>query len=148
MKALDEFNSLEEAIVNTSEFPSLKSSNFSKDSLAKIELQVYKPNYLKYTSNNANNGLAVFSEIYYPQGWQARIDGKEVDHIRVDYTLRALEIPKGNHTIEFSFEPQVVKTGSMISLVSSLGILLLIVGGFYYEFFFRKEESDTFEETE
>ncbi|WP_318640686.1 YfhO family protein [Flavobacterium ardleyense] len=148
MKALDEFNSLEEAIVNTSEFPSLKSSNFSKDSLAKIELQVYKPNYLKYTSNNANNGLAVFSEIYYPQGWQARIDGKEVDHIRVDYTLRALEIPKGNHTIEFSFEPQVVKTGSMISLVSSLGILLLIVGGIYYEFFFRKEESDTFEETE
>ena len=148
MQALDKFNSLEEVIVNTSEFPAMIASSFIADSLAKIELQVYKPNYLKYTSNNDNDGFAVFSEIYYPQGWQAKIDGKEVEHIRVDYTLRGLAVPKGKHTIEFSFEPQVVKTGSMISLFSSLGILLLIIGGIYYEFFFKKRDSDIVEEKE
>ena len=142
MNALDKFNSLEEVIVNTSEFPSMTASSFVADSLAQIQLQVYKPNYLKYTSNNSNDGFAVFSEIYYPQGWQARIDGKEVEHIRVDYTLRGLTVPKGKHTIEFTFEPQVVKTGSMISLFSSLGILLLIIGGIYYEFFYKKEETN------
>lgn len=146
MMALDKFNSLEEVIVNTSEFPAINASSFVADSLAQIQLQVYKPNYLKYISNNNNDGFAVFSEIYYPQGWQARIDGKEVEHSRVDYTLRGLAVPKGKHTIEFAFEPQVVKTGSMISLFSSLGILLLIIGGIYYEFFYKKRESDIIED--
>ena len=142
MKALDEFNSLEDAIVNTAEFPSMTATSFATDSVANIKLQVYKPNYLKYISNNDYDGFAVFSEIYYPQGWQARIDGKDVDHIRVDYTLRGLAVPKGKHTIEFTFEPQVVKTGSMIALFSSLGILLLIIGGIYYEFFYKKRILD------
>ena len=148
MKALDDFDSLKEAILNTNEFPAVSGSTFIKDSVATIKLDVYKPNYLKYSSQNSNDGFAVFSEIYYPQGWQARIDGKEVDHVRVDYTLRALAIPKGTHTIEYTFEPQVVKTGSMISLFSSLGILLLIIGGIYYEFFYKKRESETTQEVE
>jgi hypothetical protein len=103
------------------------------DSTATIKLNIYKSNYLKYTSNNANDGFAVFSEIYYKNGWNAYIDGKLNDHYRVDYVLRGLPIPAGKHTIEFKFEPQVVKTGSMISLISFIGILLLLAGGIYYE---------------
>ena len=107
---------------------------FSKaDETATIKLNIYKSNYLKYTSNNANDGFAVFSEIYYKNGWNAYIDGKLNDHYRVDYVLRGLPIPAGKHIIEFKFEPQVVKTGSIISLISFIGILLLLIGGIYYE---------------
>jgi hypothetical protein len=114
--------------------------NFVKDSLATIELDLYKPNHLKYTSNNANDGFAVFSEVYYAHGWKATIDGKETPIYKVNYTLRGLEIPKGKHTIEFKFEPEVVKTGSTIALFSSIGMLLLIIGGVYFEQKGKKKE--------
>jgi len=104
------------------------------DSLASIQLKEFKPNYLKYESRNTSEGLAVFSEIYYSQGWNAYIDGKLIPHFRVNYVLRALELPKGNHTIEFKFEPAVVETGSKIALASStiFGILLLL--GLFFAF--------------
>ena len=108
-------------------------AHYKVDSTATIKLEFNKPNYLKYTSNNTNNGFAVFSEMYYKNGWNATIDGKKVDILKVDFALRGLAIPAGKHTIEFKFEPQVVKTGSMIALVSSVGMLLLLVGGFYFE---------------
>ncbi len=107
---------------------------FIKDSLASIQLMDYKPNYLKYTSNSSNDGFAVFSENYYGDGWQAYIDGVEAGHIRVNYVLRGLEIPKGEHTVEFKFDPQVVKTGSSIALGSSILLGLLLLGGLFYEF--------------
>ena len=133
MKALDKFDSKNEVIINTSEFPLALQSNYKKDSLAQIKLIEYKPNYIKYVSENTNKGLAVFSEIYYPKGWIATIDNKEVPVFRTNYTLRGLEIPAGKHTIEFKFEPQVVQTGSTIVLMSGLGMLLLIGGGIYFE---------------
>lgn len=133
MLALEKLNSKEEVIVNKSEFPVAIQTSYEKDSLAKIELIEYKPNYIKYTSENANKGLAVFSEIYYPKGWIATIDGKEAPIFRTDYTLRGLEIPAGKHTIEFKFEPQVIETGGTIVLLSGLGMLLLIGGGVYFE---------------
>ena len=112
----------------------LKDENFVTDSLATIKLNVYKPNHLIYTSNNANNGFAVFSEIYYKNGWKVVIDGTPQGKIeKVDYTLRGMHIPKGKHTIEFKFEPQVVKTGSTIALFSSIGMLLVIIGGIYFD---------------
>ena len=77
--------------------------------------------------------MAIFSEIYYPKGWKITIDGKEAEQIRANYVLRALEIPAGKHTIEFKFEPDVVKTGSSIALFSSIGMLLLLIGGIYFE---------------
>jgi hypothetical protein len=136
MKALDSLDSKNVAVLNQSEFGSIFKNDdtaFAKDSSATIKLDVYKPNYLKYSSVNSNKGLAVFSEIYYEKGWNAFIDGKEVSHSRVDYVLRALTIPAGKHTIEFKFEPQVVKTGSTITLISSIGMLLLLAGGIYFE---------------
>ncbi|MDR6843593.1 YfhO family protein [Flavobacterium granuli] len=133
MKALDKFNSKEVAVINENEFSDIKNKAFVKDSLATITLDSYLPNNLKYTSNNTEEGLAVFSEMYYEKGWKALIDGKETSIMRADYTLRAIILPAGRHTIEFKFEPQVVKTGSAITLVSSIGMLFLLVGGFYFE---------------
>jgi uncharacterized membrane protein YfhO len=94
---------------------------------------------LKYTSINTNEGLAVFSEMYYKNGWNAYIDGKKVDHFQADYVLRALPIPAGKHSIEFKFEPQVVQTGSTITLISSIGIVLLLIAGIYFE---RKKNTE------
>ena len=132
MKALDSLDSKNSAIVNSKDFE-IKNKAFAKDSSATITLDSYKPNHLKYTSNNANEGFAVFSEMYYGKGWNAFIDGKKVDHIRVDYVLRGLQIPAGKHAIEFKFEPLVIKTGSTITLISVVGMLLLLVGGIYFE---------------
>lgn len=132
MKALDKFDSKNVAIVNTKEF-TIQNKNFVKDASAVITLDAYKPNHLTYTSTNANAGLAVFSEMYYAKGWKAYVDGKETPIYRADYVLRAIEIPAGKHQLEFKFEPQVVQTGSLIALVSSIGMLLLLVGGIYIE---------------
>lgn len=133
IRALDSLDTKNEAIVTKEFFKSVSSPSFVKDSLAGITLTEYKPNYLKYTSQNTNKGLAVFSEIYYPKGWKVTIDGKEATPIRANFVLRALEIPAGKHTIEFKFEPDVVKKGSSIALFSSIGMLLLLVGGIYFE---------------
>ena len=132
MKALASLDSKNVAVVNNKEFE-LKNTAFAKDTLATIELESYKPNHLEYTSNKTNAGLGVFSEMYYGKGWNSYIDGKSVDHIRVNYVLRGLQIPAGKHKIEFKFEPQVVKTGSTITLISSVGMLLLLIGGIYFE---------------
>ena len=132
MKALDQLDSKNVAVINSKEF-AINKSAFAKDSSAVITLDSYQPNHLKYTSINANEGLAVFSEMYYKNGWNAYIDGKNVEHLQANYVLRALLIPAGKHTVEFKFEPQVVKTGSTIALVSSIGMLLLLIGGIYFE---------------
>lgn len=86
--------------------------------------------------------MAIFSEMYYEEGWNAYIDGKAVPHFEANYTLRGLKIPAGKHTIEFKFEPQVVKTGSTIALVSFLGMLVLLGFGIYTEWKKKKSASN------
>ncbi|MDI1255956.1 MAG: YfhO family protein [Flavobacterium sp.] len=134
MKALDTLDTKNIAVRNSEDF---KKSGilpvFKTDSLATIKLDVYKPNYIKYTSNNTNPGLAVFSEVYYPNGWNVYVDGKNDSHFRVDYVLRGMTLPAGKHKIEFKFEPSIVKTGGTIALISSIGMILLIGGGVYFE---------------
>ena len=110
------------------------SSKYIVDSLASIKIIKHQPNYLKYQSNNSNNGFAVFSEVYYGNGWKTFIDGNVTTHMRVNYTLRGMPIPKGKHVIEFKFDPDVVKTGSTIALASSLLFGLLLLCGLFYEF--------------
>jgi len=144
MKALDKMDTKNVAVVNQNEFGSMvRKTTFDKDSTAAISVVKYKPNYLKYTSNNPKDGLAVFSEMYYGDGWNAYIDGKKTDHFRADYVLRAMHVPAGKHTIEFKFEPEVVQKGSTIALASSIGMLFLIAGGLYIErrkLWFAKEQ--------
>lgn len=132
MKALSKLNTKNEVVIN-SVVNDIKENSFEKDSIALIELVQHKPNYLKYLSNNSNSGFAVFSENYYKNGWKATIDGKEVNILNVNYVLRGLQVPAGKHTIEFKFEPQVVKTGSTIALISSIGMFLLMGAGVYFE---------------
>jgi hypothetical protein len=107
--------------------------NISDDSSATIVQNSYAPNHLVYSSKSNSNQVAVFSEIYYDKGWNAYIDGQKVDYFRANYVLRALEIPSGEHTIEFRFEPQVFKIGERISFASSLLLILLLLGGIYVE---------------
>jgi uncharacterized membrane protein YfhO len=136
MKALDKLDNKNVAVINEYEFGSWFKNDphtFSVDSTATIYLVRNKPNHLKYSSNNKNEGFAVFSEMYYKNGWNATVDGKKTSILRVDYALRGINIPAGKHTIEFKFEPQVVKTGSTIALVSSFGMLMLLIGGIYFE---------------
>jgi uncharacterized membrane protein YfhO len=102
-----------------------------------------KPNYLKYDASVTDNRLAVFSQIYYPYGWQAFMDGVKVDHIRADYALRALVIPAGKHTVEFRFEPATLKKGKMISMVGSFLVLLLILGTVFVEWKGRKKPAES-----
>ncbi len=82
----------------------------------------YAPNALTYRSNSANGGIAIFSEIYFPWGWTATIDGKETQIGRANYVLRAIRIPAGQHEIKFRFDPQSVKVTNNISIASVAGI--------------------------
>ncbi|MGB8704463.1 MAG: YfhO family protein, partial [Gillisia sp.] len=104
------------------------------DSSARIKLIQYRPNKLVYKSKSSEKSLAIFSEIYYPDGWTAAIDSKEAQILNADYVLRALVVPAGTHTIEFNFNPKIVKTGSTISLASSAILFLLLVGGVFFAF--------------
>ena len=126
IKALDNFNPRTTAIVDRRFEEFLISSNVDT-SVATIKLDNYKPNYLKYSSKTTLDQLAVFSEIFYDKGWNAYVDGELKPHFRANYILRAMQIPKGNHIIEFKFEPKVYVTGESISLTSSI-ILLLLLG--------------------
>ena len=139
MRQLDSINTKRQAIVENNDrelFSSYRDlpNNFELDSITQISVTSYQPNYIKYQSSNNNTGFAVFSEIFYKHGWRAYIDGISVEHIPVNYVLRGLTVPAGEHTIEFKFEPQVVKTGSTISLSSSIILILLISGGLFWEF--------------
>lgn len=93
---------------------------------ANIELIRNKPNKLEYVFNGETDKTIVFSEIYYPIGWQARIDGKPVEHYLVNYILRALPVEKGKHIITFEFNPPVVKKGTKIRYASFTIFLLLL----------------------
>ena len=102
---------------------------FTTDSTSTINLLSYKMNQLEYKSSNPYDGFAVFSEVYYPHGWNAYIDGELVEHQQVNYILRGLDIPAGEHVIMFKFEPEVVKTGGYISIAGHLILVLLLVFG-------------------
>ncbi|WP_343486480.1 YfhO family protein [Allomuricauda sp. d1] len=142
IKKLGNFDSEMEAVVDTQKYPRVTKLSYAVDSMATIQLTDYRPNALKYEYSNLNEGFAVFSEMHYPHGWNAYLDGKPVDHLRVNYALRGMKTPAGNHTIEFKFEPEVVKTGSQIALASNILLGLLIVGGIVFSFWKPKRESE------
>ena len=100
----------------------------------KIELKELSPNKLKYTASSTEDRLAVFSEIWYPHGWEATIDGNKTDYIRANYLLRAMVVPAGQHEIEFTFAPKSLKTGQLVALISSLLVLLLALGWLFQEY--------------
>lgn len=137
----DAFDAKKTAIIRKTFEKELTGYTFGKDSASSIRLDKYGVNNLAYTSNNAQNGLAVFSDIWYPHGWKAYIDGKEVPIIRTNYILRALKIPAGQHKIEFRFRPQSYEKGNTIALFSSVLLLLAGVTGLYLAFKGKKEDA-------
>jgi len=108
------------------------------DSAASIKLSSYHPDSLRYRSNNSAEGLAVFSELYYP-GWRAYLDGKEVPYGRVNYALRALKIPAGSHEVLFVFAPEKGHNYGQMELACSVFILLLLPAAFILG---RKKEQE------
>jgi len=107
---------------------SVESGPATVDSLATITLLEHQPPYMKYESNSSSKGIAVFSEIFYPKGWHAFIDGKEVPILRANYVLRALEVPPGKHAIEFKFEPRPYTVGNNITMASGWVLLIVVLG--------------------
>ena len=119
------------AIINKNKFEDYmaklpKDQIYAEDSSA-IVLTEYKPNHITYEARAFRDRLAVFSEIYYPKGWQAYIDGQPAEHINADYILRAMVIPQGDHRIEFKFDPASVRVGKIIAAVASSLILLALL---------------------
>ena len=108
-----------------------KNLNVSADANAKIELVDYSPMKMTYKSSSNTDQIAVFSEVFYPHGWTATIDGKEVPIEKANYVLRAVPVQKGNHTIVMEFKPQVISTGNMIVIVSNILLLIVVAGGIY-----------------
>ncbi len=127
LEALSDFNPVQVAVADVKYKEQF--FDFTKDPSATIELTDYKPNQLTYKSKAASDQLAVFSEIYYGEkGWNAYLDGKLVPHFRVDYVLRAMKIPAGEHEIIFKFEPKIWKTASTVALIGSILFVLIIIG--------------------
>lgn len=130
MKALDHFNPADTVVIDRRFQQTVGAFTPAADSNARITLNKYGLNELKFTAINTGAGLGVFSDIYYPAGWKAFIDGKETPILRVNYALRGLVIPAGKHEIVFRFEPATFFLGRKISAVSSVLLLLLVATGF------------------
>jgi hypothetical protein len=130
--------------VISSEFKNIKASK-SVDSSAKITLTKYGVNTLQYSSNNKFASPVIFSEIYYPEGWNCYIDGKQVADFRANYILRGVMVPAGKHKIEWKFEPKSMETGSLVSGIGSVLLILSCLTVFFVEI---KDKLKTLDETE
>ena len=132
IRALDSILTKSAVVVNENNIH--KKINFSSaiDSLAYIRLTEYSLNSLTYETSSKFDEFSVFSEIYYKNGWRSYIDGELQPYTNVNYILRGMEIPKGEHIIKFKFEPSVIKTGSIISLISYALMLLIPISWFFY----------------
>lgn len=127
---LDSFDPSKEALIDKKFSTQVTRESYPATTGDTISLTSYLPNELVYRSRAQEERLAVFSEIYYPEGWKVSVDGNESTHFRADYILRAMIVPAGDHEIKFTFEPASYKTGNMISLASSVLLILAFAGYF------------------
>lgn len=103
---------------------------------ASVRLLSYAPDRLEYEYSSANPGTLVFSEIYYPYGWKASIDGVAAGHFRANYVLRAMNVPAGSHNISFVFDPDSVRKGDAIAVVCI--IIMYLAAALIIFMYFRK----------
>ena len=113
------------------------------DTASTIVLTEYDSDYLTYSVDAKKEELAVFSEIYYPRGWQITIDGEPAEMMRVNYTLRALPVPAGKHTILFRFEPQSVKITDTVAYFALAIMLLTAIFLIYKTFYHSRQQRKT-----
>ncbi len=126
MYLLGKINTKTEMVVDK-EFVNVLPTKLNLDTSAHIALISYKPNYLIYKFSSKTNQVAVFSEIYYKDGWNAYVNGKIVPYVRANYLLRAMPLKAGEYEIEFKFEPASYSVGNIIALVSSIILILSIL---------------------
>lgn len=126
IETLYDINPRETAVVDKRFEETLKGvTTNNTDSLASITLTSYSPNHLVYETTNENDGIAIFSEIYYPDGWQVTIDGQPATLARANYILRALHLPAGKHVVEMKFDPQSLHLTEGIAYGA---LVLLLIG--------------------
>jgi hypothetical protein len=141
MEALDTLNPAHTAVVDKRFAQLIDDEAVVNTEGDNIELTSYKPNELRYKSNAAQPRVAVFSEIYFPWGWQVTIDGEEVKEARANYVLRALNIPAGQHEIVFRFDPKSLTVTENIAFASIGGIFLLLIAAVAVPCACRKRKS-------
>ena len=133
MMALDSLQTKFEAVIDIRQLDQTINLTFDKDSTATISLKKYDVTELTYESKTNRKQFAVFSEIFYKDGWNAYVDGQLTPHYRVNYVLRGMIVPEGNHTITFKFEPKVIQKGGLISLISYIILILVSAGWLLYD---------------
>jgi len=140
VKTIDPAN---EAVIESSFKKFVTNSTYSKEKGDTIALTSYQPNELIYKYNASGERLAIFSEVWYPAGWKAFIDGKPADYLRANWILRGMIVPGGSHEIRFSFEPASFRIGNAVSTASSI-IFILIAAGYAGMYFVnsRKKKQD------
>jgi hypothetical protein len=139
--ALDSLNLRKAAVVDASKFGDyIADFTPHHDSTAKVTFLSYKPNKLEYKTNATQEGLVVFSEVYYPYGWHAYIDDKPAEHFRVNYILRAMKVPAGEHHIRFVFDPDTIRKYEPISMICIAIVYLTIIGAIVWFFIQRKKQ--------
>ena len=133
-----EFDPSKELVVNNTIYDNLSlDENYSCK--GEITLSDYQPNKLTYNTNSQNDQVAVFSEVYYPKGWNAYIDGKLDSYFACNYVLRAMKIPSGEHTIEFRFEPKSYSLGNSISRIASILIFIALGSAIFFSIKSKEE---------
>ncbi|MGN6604016.1 MAG: YfhO family protein [Ginsengibacter sp.] len=140
MAALDSTDLRDTAVVEN-KFKSQISSPPKHDSIGYIKLVQNLNDKIDYRSSSASPEFAVFSEIYYPKGWNVYIDGNKANYVKTDYVLRGMLIPAGNHEIEWRFEPKSFTTGRMISIIANILVALLIIATIVF-YAVKKKEPD------
>ena len=126
MNALDTINTATTAVADV-KFKDIIGTATPKSAGDTISLTTYAPNRLTYHAKSQKGGVAVFSEIYFPWGWNVTIDDKPVEMARVNYVLRALNVPAGDHKIEMYFDPQSIHTTTTVASVAVILIYLALI---------------------
>jgi uncharacterized membrane protein YfhO len=140
MSISDEFKPNEEAVMLKSEAQKLSSLTYSGEGT--IQMTAYAPNKITYQSNSSSKQFAVFSEVYYPEGWTATVNGKEVDIRKTNYLLRGIELPAGNNKIVFSFSLPKFDKSNTYARIGGIIIVLLLVGGVVTDFMKKRKTKD------
>jgi hypothetical protein len=135
IEKIGEINTKSQATVNLQEFGQIKAGS------GQVTLAEYSPNQLKYQAEMTQGGLAVFSEIHYPEGWKATIDGKEVPILRTNYLLRGLEVPAGSHEIVFTFAPSSYISTKTATVIFQYLIVLGLIAGVFFTYREKNAES-------
>lgn len=143
INALSNFNPANTAIIDKKWEKEINANAFQFDSTANIKLKSYKADELVYEAQCAKPQLTVFSEIYYPKGWNAYVDGKLMPHFGVNYVLRAMILPAGKHEVVYKFEPDSYYKGEKIAMAGSILLFLFVIAGIFMQ---SKNNKNTFNE--